>query len=103
MLEALVVGPWGNGSKDLHSLVKVLVESRLAAWERVKGRAALDWELGLAMGQIRWALSLDFVWAQSLCLLSWLCHLGEGAWAAVARGLHAGRQEESSKPTTRLT
>ena len=62
------MGPKGNGSKDLHSLERVLVEGRVAAWERAKGRDASDWELGL--GQIRRALSLDFVWAQSLCLPS---------------------------------
>ena len=50
------------------------------------------WELGLAMGQIQRALSLDFVRAQSLCLLSRLCHLGEGAQAAVARRQQAHYQ-----------
>ena len=93
-LEALVVEPWGNGSKDLHSLVRVLAESRVAAWERARGRVASDWELGLAMGQIRRALSLDLLRAQSLCLLSRLCHLGEGAWEAVARRQQAGREEK---------
>ena len=96
-LEALVVGPWGNGSKDLHSLVRVLAESRVAAWERARGRVASDWELGLAMGQIRRALSLDFIRAQSLCLLSRLCHLGEGARGAVARRQQAGREEEARR------
>lgn len=28
-LESLVVGPWGEGNKDLHSLVKTLKRSRL--------------------------------------------------------------------------
>ena len=48
-------------------------------------------------GQIRQALSLDFVRAQGLCLLSRLCHLGEGARAAVARRQQAGREEEARR------
>ena len=48
-------------------------------------------------GQIRRALSLDFARAQGLCLLSRLCHLGEGARAAVARRQQAGREEEARR------
>ena len=44
-LESLVVGPWGEGSKDLHSLVKTLAESRVACQARSKGREASDNEL----------------------------------------------------------
>ena len=35
-LETLVVGPWGNGSKDLHQLVRTLAELRVGAntWAR---------------------------------------------------------------------
>ena len=39
-LEGLVVGPWGNGSKDLHDLVRTLAESRVAKRERGRGREA---------------------------------------------------------------
>ena len=77
--------------------MRVLAESRVAAWERARGRVASDWELGLAMGQIRRALSLDFIRAQSLSLLSRLCHLGEGARVAVARRQQAGREEEGRR------
>ena len=96
-LEGLVVGPWGNGSKDLHSLVRTLAECRVAARERARGHEASDWELVMVMGQIRRALSLDFVRAQGLCLLSRLCHVGEGARAAVARRQQAGREEEARR------
>ena len=44
-LEGLVVGPWGNGSKDLYSLVRTLAECRVAARERASEHEASDWEL----------------------------------------------------------
>ena len=74
---------------------------RRADWRPGRGqqRVALDWDLGLAIGQIRRALSLDFVWARSLCLLSRLCYLGDGARAAVTGRQRVG--EQISKPTTR--
>ena len=84
-LEALMVGPWGNGSKDLHDLVRTLAECRVAARERARRQEASDWELRSVMGQIRRSLFLDLVRAQSLCLLARLCHLGEGSRMAVAR------------------
>ena len=96
-LEGLVVGPWGNGSKDLHDLVRVLAESRVAARVRGRGYEASDHELGVTMGEIRRALSIEFVKAHSLCLLSRLCHLGEGAQAAADRRGRAAREEEERR------
>ena len=46
-LEGLVVGPWGNGSRDLHNLVRTLAECRVASRERARGQEASDWELGV--------------------------------------------------------
>ena len=92
-LEALVVGPWGNASKDLHQLVRTLAECRVEGRVRARGQEASDWELGQVMGQIRRALSLDAVRAQSLCLLARLCYLGEGAHAAADRRQQAAREE----------
>ena len=51
-LEALVVGPWGNGSKDLHDLVRIIAESRVANRVRGRGREASDHELGVVMGAV---------------------------------------------------
>ena len=45
------------------------------------------------MGQIRRALSLDANRALSLCLLTRLCYLGEGAHAAEDRRQQAAREE----------
>ena len=69
-LASLVVGPWGNGSHDLHSLVRTLAKSKAAARSGARGWQGSDQELGLIMGEIRRALSLDFVRAQALCLLT---------------------------------
>ena len=46
------MGPWGEASKDLHSLVKVLGESRVAATARKRGRPASDKELGVVVSQV---------------------------------------------------
>ena len=96
-LEALVVGPWGNASKDLHQLIRTLAECRVAGRVRARGQEASDWELGQVMGQIRRALSLDAIRAQSLCLLARLCYLGEGAHAAADRRQQAAREEEGRR------
>ena len=60
-LEGLVVGPWGEVSKDMHRLVKVLAESKLAAKARARGRDISDRELGLITTQIRKYLATAFV------------------------------------------
>ena len=98
-LKSLVVGPWGDGSKDLHKLVKTLGEVKVAKQARDTGREASDKELGVIISQIRKYLSTSFVRAQSLCLINRLAHLGEGAKAAagrrsLARKLEVGRRRE---------
>jgi hypothetical protein len=84
-LEGLVVGPWGEGSKDMHSLVKVIAETKVANKARALGRDLSDKELGIVVSQVRKYLSISFIRAQSLCLLNSLCFLGEGAVAAAGR------------------
>ena len=96
-LEGLVVGPWGEGSKDLHSLVKTLAESQVAAKARSMGREASDNELGVVISQVRKYLSTSFIRAQSLCLLNRLGFLGEGANPAAGRRILAKRLEEGRK------
>ena len=92
-LWGLVVGPWGEGSKDLHSLIKILGESRVAARGQARGWEGGDGELGLVLGQIRRTLSCTFVRAQALCLLSRLGQLGPGAKSAADRRVVAQRAE----------
>ena len=98
-LEGLVVGPWGDCSKDLHQLVKVLGENKAAKQARDTGREASENELGIIISQIRKYLSTAFIRAQSLCLMNRLAHLGDGAKAAagrrnMAKRLEVGRRRE---------
>ena len=66
----------------------------MAAKVRARGEEAHDWEQGVAMGEIRRALSLTFVRAEAMCLLARIGVLGGGAKAAAQRRLEAGRGKE---------
>ena len=77
-LQGLVVEPWVDGSRDLHSLVKLLGEQRVISQARARGIPASDRQLGITISQIRIVLSVTFVRVQSLCLLSRVGYLGLG-------------------------
>ena len=96
-LWGLVVGPWGEGSKDLHSLVKIMGESSVAARGRARGWEGGEGELGLVLGQTRRRLSCSFVRAQALCLLARLGQLGPGARMAADRRIEAKRAETARR------
>ena len=96
-LEGLVVGPWGEGSKDMHTLVQTLADSKVLAKARALGREVSDKELGIVISQIRKFLSTSFIRAQSLCLINRLSFLGEGAQAAAGRRSLAARLEEGRR------
>ena len=83
----------GDGSKDLHSLIKILGESVVAARSRARGLEGAEGELGLVLGQTRRRLSCTFVQAQALCLLARLGQLGRNARMAADRGKEASRVE----------
>ena len=90
----LVAGPWGDLSPDLHRLLLVFAESRVAALGRARGWEAGPGELGKVMGDTRRALSVTIVRANALCLLERLSQLGPGAGAAAKRRQVALREEE---------
>merc|ERR1712082_341330 len=52
-LQGLVVGAWGEASRDLHSLVKVMAESRVAARSRARGFEVGEGEYSSVVGQTR--------------------------------------------------
>ena len=83
----------GEGSKDLHLLIRTLAEQRVASKARARGWEGSETELGLVLGHIRRSLSLTFIRAQGLCLLSRLCHLGPRAKEAAGRREVARRAE----------
>ena len=82
---------------DLHSLVRTIAETKVAARSRARGWQGSDQELGLVMGEIRRALSLDFVRAQALCLLTRLTYLGDGAGGAARRREQVAWEEEERR------
>ena len=51
-LVGLVVGAFGEGSEDLHSLIQNLAESKVNAMGLRRGRQASEEELGVVVGQI---------------------------------------------------
>ena len=55
-----MVGSWGEISKDMHRLVKVLAETKLAAKTRARGRDVSYSELGIITTQIRKYLAPGF-------------------------------------------
>ena len=94
-LQGLVVGPWADGSRDLHSLIRLLGEQRVTARARAQGRPASNRDLGIATSQIRRMLSTSFIRAQSSCMLSRVGFLGKGGAAAGERRSLMMRKEES--------
>ena len=53
------------------------------------------------MGEIRKAISLDFVRAEAMCLLARVCLLGRGTMEAAKRRDQAGREEEARRRVER--
>ena len=52
-LEGLVVGPWDEGNKDLHNLVKTIADVKVAAKARALWREISNNELGIVVAQVR--------------------------------------------------
>ena len=92
-LWGLVVGPWGDSSHDMHQLIKVLAQQRVAYRDKSRGTISEPDHLSVVIGQIRRVLSCTFVRAQGLCLLQRLTQLAPGARGAAERRAGAKRQE----------
>ena len=74
-----------------------MADNKVAARSRARGWQGSEEELGLVMGEIRRALSLDFIRAQALCLLTRLTYLGDGAGSAAQRREQVTWQEEERR------
>ena len=79
-----MVGPWGEGSKDMHSLVKTIAETKVANKARALGRDLSDKELGIVVSQVSKYLSISFIraCASSTGCASW----GRELWQLQAEG-----------------
>ena len=95
------MGPWGDCSQDLHSLIRVMAESRVLANAHSTGYVAGEGELSCTIGSIRRVLSCAFMRAQALCLLARLGQLGPGARGAADRRVTALRAEQARRQETR--
>ena len=72
-----------------------ILASRVALRSRARGEQASDWELGVAMREIRRSISLEFVRAVALCLLARGCLLEAVKWRVqVEREVETGRRVE---------
>ena len=96
-LQGLVVGAFGEGSEDLHSLVQAMATSRVASVGLARGRPGTEAELGLVVGQIRRRLSVTSVRAQADSLMARLLLVGEGVVQADRRRQWAAREEEKMR------
>ena len=101
-LNALVVGASGEGSKDLHVLIRVMAESRVMAVSQARGHIAGDGELSTAIGSIRRVLSCSIGRAQALCLVSRIGQIGDLARGAAERRAAAVRAEHIRKEEARF-
>ena len=96
-LLGLVVGPWGDCSRDLHHLIRQLGEHRVSMREKGRGIPRKDDTLGVTIGHIRRILSCTFVRAQALCLLQRIGQLTPSARSAAARRQSAKQLEAARR------
>ena len=96
-IQGLVVGAFGEGSEDLHTLVQTMAESKVNAMGLARGREGTDAELGIVVGQIRRMLSTAGIRAQAQCLLTRMANVGEGVGEAAKRRHWAAVEEEKMR------
>ena len=92
-----MVGAFGEGSEDLHTLVQTMAESKVNAMGLARGREGTDAELGIVVGQIRRMLSTAGIRAQAQCLLTRMANVGEGVGEAAKRRHWAAVEEEKMR------
>ena len=96
-LRGLVFGAWGEASEGVHRLVDDLAEERAKRLLSTNKRPKVSCPKGakgVAVGQIRRALSVVAVKAQARLLLDRLCWVGEGAVEAARRRRFSEWEEE---------
>ena len=92
-VKGIVVGAFGEGAEDLHSLIRHLAFSRVREAGPQKGRSGqlrtMEAELALTTSLLRRTLSVVGVKAQARLLLGRLETIGPGATAAAGRRNYA--------------
>ena len=93
-IQGLVVGAFGEGSEDMHSLVQNMAESKITAMCLPRGRDGTEAELGTVVVEVRMMLITESARAQAQCLLTRLSSVGEGVGQANRRRQWAAAEEE---------
>ena len=96
-IQGLVVGAFGEGSEDLHSLVQTIAESKVTTMGLSRGREGTEAELGIVVGQVRRMLSTASVRAQAQCLLTRMSSVGEGGGRHKEKAMGSSRGGEDEK------
>ena len=93
-LLCLVMGTFQEGSKDMHSLLDIIAESKLKARGLARGREGTEQERSVILMNMRRELSTAGAKAQSACLLGRVARMGEGHRLAAKRRVWVKREEE---------
>ena len=100
-LHCLVAGAWGEGSKDLHSLIEICVESEVQHLIRSTGQAEMEGQRSVLTSQFRRLISTGIVRAQAQCLLSRVGVISPAARQAAQRREGAARRERQRQEERR--
>ena len=96
-----MVGAFGEGSQQLHGLLRNLAETKVQQKARASGEPPLDSEVGTTLAHFRRILSTTIVRAQAICLLTRIGHLGGRAREAAERRNLDVRREASLRQESR--
>ena len=100
-LLCLVMGTFQEGSKDLHSLLDLMADSKLRARGLARGMEGSEQERSIILLNLRRELSTAGAKAQSACLLGRVARLGEGHRQAAKRRVWVRREEEMRDEASR--
>ena len=100
-LLCLVMGTFQEGSKDLHSLLEHIADSKLKARGLARGREGSEQERSVILMNLRRELSTAGAKAQSACLLGRVARMGEGHRLAAKRRVWVRREDELRQEASR--
>ena len=93
-LQGLVIGAFQEASKDLHTLLETLAESKLRSRGLARGREGTEQERAIILAGFRRELSMAGAKANSACLLERVTKLGEDQRQAAKRRAWTKSEEE---------
>ena len=95
------MGAFQEGSKDLHSLLEVLADSKLKMRGLARGREGSEWERSSILSDLRRELSLAGAKAYSSCLMGRVARVGEEHRQAARRRAWVKRDGERREEESR--